>query len=342
MAHSASEPAGRETRVPVHPGTGSRVSVVICTKNRPDDLAQAIASVRASGEAGQRAEIVVVEEAASPRPISGVRYVHLAPKDLGFGYARNVAVREAGGDILAFIDDDCVAEAGWLESLTAPLQANPKVLGVAGAVLVRDCSRIGYAENILGFPGGGLRYRHATGGQVLPTRYLSTCNCAYRRDAIRQAGGFVEGARVGGEDYLLAEKVSTLGACVYAPAAVVCHRPRGRLGAIFRWFARRGESEIVLLGATGARGDFLRFLIRSSWTWRALVLLGALMAWPALVFLVPPIAVLYYGAMLWRFRFARAYPTHRSAWWLVPIVKLTMDLGTELGRWRALCVRQPR
>jgi GT2 family glycosyltransferase len=313
-----------------------KVSVIICTRDRPDDLARAVGSVRACGPAGHEAEIVVVEEAASPRPISGVRYVHLAPKDLGFGYARNIAVREAGGEILAFIDDDCVAETGWLESLTAPLEGNPKVLGVAGAVMVRDCGRIGYAENILGFPGGGLRYRHAARGRLVPTRYLSTCNCAYRREAVLRAGGFPEDARLGGEDFLLAERVTAMGPCVYAPAAVVYHRPRGRLGAIFRWFARRGESEITLLAATRARGDFLRFLIRSSWSWRGLVLLGALMIWPDLVFLVPPTAVLYYGVVLWRFRFARAYPTHRSGWWLVPIVKLTMDLGTELGRWKTL------
>jgi hypothetical protein len=51
---------------------------------------------------------------------------------------------------------------------------------------------------------------------------------------------------------------------------------------------------------------------------------------------------MYYGAILWRFRFARAYPSHRRAWWLVPIVKVTMDLGTEVGRWKALLLGKPR
>ena len=60
---------------------------------------------------------------------------------------------------------------------------------------------------------------------------------------------------------------------------------------------------------------------------------------PAL--LLPPTSILWCGAMLWRFRFARRYPSHRRAWWLVPIVKITMDLGAELGRWKALCSRKP-
>ena len=72
-----------------------------------------------------------------------------------------------------------------LETMTALLCDNPKVLDTPGAVQVRNCNLIGYAENILGFPGGGLSYRHAADGRVVPRRHLSTCNCAYRRYSIR-------------------------------------------------------------------------------------------------------------------------------------------------------------
>lgn len=315
------------------------VSVIICTRDRPEDLARAIASVRAAGEAGKRAEIVVVEEADLPRHIPDVQKIHLPREGRGFGHARNAGVGAARGRLLVFLDDDCEADAGWLEALTAPLQTDPEILGAAGAVLVRDCGAVGYAENILGFPGGGLRYRHAAGGRVVPTLRLSTCNCAYRAEAVRRAGGFPEEARRGGEDALLAERVTALGRCVYVPEAVVYHRPRGRLGAVLHWFIRRGESEIALLRATGRRAEYLRFLLRSSWTMRALLLL-AVLAWrPALAALLPAAVLAYGGIILWRFRFARAYPAHRRGWWLVPAVKATMDLGTEIGRWKALVGR---
>jgi GT2 family glycosyltransferase len=223
--------------------------------------------------------------------------------------------------------------------LSNPLRSDPQVLGVAGGVLVKECGAIGFAENILGFPGGGLRYLHAAKRKIVPTRYLSTCNCAYRRDAVIRAGGFPEEARFGGEDFLLAERVATLGPCLYAPDAVVYHRPRGRLRAVFRWFTRRGESEIMLLHATTARRSFRWYLLRSSWTMRLLLLVALLAWWPPLAILLPPAGILYYGLILWRFRFARAYPSHRRAWWLVPIVKVAMDLGAELGRWRGLLSR---
>lgn len=322
------------------PGAGgAAVSVVICTRDRPADLARAIASIRAASEAGRAVDVVVVEEAAAPRAIPGVRYVHLPAMSRGFGHARNVGLRETPGDLVVFVDDDCEVEAGWLEALTAPFAEDPRVLGVAGAVLVRDCGAIGYAENVLGFPGGGLRYRHAAGGRVVPARHLSTCNCAYRREAVLRAGGFREDARLGGEDFLLAERVTALGPCVYAPAAVVYHRPRGRLAAVFRWFVRRGRSDVGLLGAATDRAAFARFLLRGSWTLRGLVLL-AILAWrPALALALPAAAAAYYAAILWRFRFARAYPAYRRAWWVVPVVKLTMDLGAEVGRLTALVRR---
>jgi GT2 family glycosyltransferase len=321
---------------------GDKFSIVICTRDRPDDLARAIASIRFSGPTGYKAEIIVVEEGDHPRNIPGVRYIFLPREGRGFGYARNAGLRAASGNVVAFMDDDCEADRGWIETLTAPMQHDESILGVAGAVLVRECGLIGYAENILGFPGGGLRYLHAARGRVVPTRYLSTCNCAYRRSAILRTGGFPDDARLGGEDFLLAERIAALGPCVYAPDAVVYHRPRGHLGAILRWFIRRGQSEVVLLRATAHRGMFARFLLRSSWTVRALILLALLARWPGLIALLPPAAVAYYAAILWRFRFAWASPSHRRAWWLVPIVKLTMDLGMELGRWKGLLSRGRR
>lgn len=341
MARSASDPAPAGTAVAAGAVVG-KVSVIICTKDRPADLERAIASIRASSDVGRGVEIVVVEEAEDPRPLPGVRYVHLPREGRGFGYARNAGIRAAGGELVLFLDDDCEAEHGWIEALTAPLRSDGRVLGVAGAVMVRDCGPIGYAENILGFPGGGLRYLDGARGRLVPTRYLSTCNCAYRKDAVLRVGGFPEDARLGGEDFLLAERIAALGSCVYAPGAVVYHRSRGRLGAIFRWFVRRGQSEIGLLAATADRGQFARFLVRTSWTVRMLVLFIVLARWPRLAALLPAVAVVYYGAILWRFRFARAYPSHRRGWWLVPIVKWTMDLGTEVGRWKALLLREPR
>ena len=202
------------------------VSVLICTKDRRADLARALASLRADGVERDGVEIVVVEETARPEPIPGVRYVPLPPEGRGFAYVRNRAVETAKGSVLVFVDDDCEVERGWFDALVAPLLADPGVGGAAGAVLVRDCNAIGYAESVLGFPGGGLRYLAAAAGRVVPTTHLSTCNCAYRREAVEAAGGFSARAALGGEDSLLAERVTARWPCRYVPDAIVYHKPR--------------------------------------------------------------------------------------------------------------------
>ncbi len=336
MAPSASKPLSAGSAASSHKGERGLLSIIICTKDRPAELARAIAAIRASGLVGQQAEIVVVEEAEVPRDIPGVRYVPVPQTGRGFGYARNIGVEASRGELIVFIDDDCEATQGWGEALLEPFLNNPQVLGTAGAVLIKDAGAIGYAEGILGFPGGGLRYLDAAHGQVVPTRFLSTCNCAYRRSALLQAGGFSDEARLGGEDFLLAERVSALGPCVYVPNAVVYHQRRGSIVSVCKWFVRRGRSEIRMFYLTRDRAQFTRFLLRSSWTLRALIMGAFLVRWPALIQLLPGMALLYGGAILWRFRFALKYPGYRQGWWIVPLVKATMDWGAEVGRWKGL------
>lgn len=315
------------------------ISIILCSKDRRRDLERAVQSIRDSGTVGATAEIVVVEETDRPEPISGVRYVALPRKNRGFGYARNQALQAATGAIVMCIDDDCEAEQGWGEALLEPFQQDQEVLGVAGAVAVHDCGLIGYAENILGFPGGGLRYAHQAQGHTVATTHLSTCNCAYRKDALMRVGGFPEEARAGSEDALVAERVAALGPCRFTPHAIVYHRTRDRLSAVARWFMRRGYSEMASIQHRVGKHPFLSYLIRSSWTLRVGAVLFLAVWLPPLRVLAPWGVPLYYLAMLWRYRFARTYPTHRAAWWVVPFVKLTMDVGHEVGRWKYALAR---
>lgn len=284
------------------------VSVLICTEDRRARVARALASLRADGVDREGVEIVVVEETARPEPIPGVRYVPLPPEGRGFAHVRNVAVDSAKGSLLVFVDDDWEVERGWFDALLAPLLADPAVGGTAGAVMVRRCNAIGHAEAILGFPGGGLRYHDA-------------------------AGGFSPRAVRGGEDSLLAERVTARWPCGYVPDAIVYHVPRQRLGAVFRWFVRRGRAEIGVLPAKTHPAAVARDLVRGSMLLRgvAVVLVVAWLPWPAWL-TGSALGGAYYTVLLRRFAFARRYPDHRAGWWLTPLVKVVADVGAEVGR----------
>jgi len=311
------------------------VSILISTKDRRADLAKALASLEAQDYPRDRFEVIVVEETDRPEAPPGVRYVPIPRERRGFGYTRGVALRHARAQLVAFIDDDCIAEPSWLRELIAPLRDESTILGVAGAVQVRDANPVGICENILGFPGGGLKYLWQASGRVIGTQYLSTCNCAYRADVVRRVGGFPHVAPFSGEDYIVGRLVSRLGRCVYTPRAIVFHKPRGTLWADFRWFIRRGRQEVWLLrhypdlfelGAVG--------LVRTSLVLRAAAAigLGHLVGVPAGATL-GALLVAYGVVQNARYRFGRQY--YRAAWLplLLPLTKLAMGLGGEVGRW---------
>jgi GT2 family glycosyltransferase len=149
---------------------------------------------------------------------------------------------------------------------------------------------------------------------------------------LEQIGGFPEHTRWGGEDALVAERISALGPCLFAPEAQVYHQTRDNLGKVFSWFVRRGRSDVATIRCRRDRRAYLWRLFRSSVTLKSVPVVALLAAVPNPISLLTVGMLFYYGFLLWRYRFAWRYLPHRNALWLVPIVKLVMDLGADTGR----------
>jgi GT2 family glycosyltransferase len=116
-----------------------RVSVIVMTVDRPGPLRRCLESLAAQSIPLDAFEVVVVE--ASAKPAAGLigefagrlrLSQHLSP-NYGVAGNRNVGVARARGPIVAFLDDDCVADPGWLEAITTAVEANPRCL-VGGPV----------------------------------------------------------------------------------------------------------------------------------------------------------------------------------------------------------------
>lgn len=277
------------------------------------------------------AEIVVVEETSDPRPPEGVRYIPLPVQNRGIAYARNQAIAHASHELIVFVDDDCRVGPDWLRCLLAPMD-DTEVLGVQGGVTVPDgTGAIGWAESLLGFPGGGITRVHQARGHSQPTIEVSTLNAAYRRPAVLQAGGFPESARLGGEDDLLAKRVAGHGRLLFVPEAMVRHAARGSFGAIWRWFVRRGRAEAGLLQSGMAPAGYAGRLLRASLLLK-LALVMLLIPWLCLWPLVLLLAALP-AATWWRLRWAlHDAEVPRTGFWVAPLVRLTMDLAADTGR----------
>ena len=153
-------------------------------------------------------------------------------------------------------------------------------------------------------------------------------------------GGF---QAAGSEDSELAERIIAKHCCLYTPRALVRHRARGSLGAVFWWFHRRGRHQVYLISAVEReRFARLRWNLATSLTLRfaclvALMLVCGLGVW------LPVLLALYYLALVWRYRYSYRYLGRWDVVWVTPLVKVVMDLGLDSGKlhqgWRLLVGR---
>lgn len=313
------------------------ISIVICSKDRRDSLKRLLEQLRALVFV-QSFEIIVVEETASPTPINGLTYLSHPPVGRGIPYARNLGLTQARGKIIVFIDDDCLICDGWLERLLSPFE-DAAVVGVQGGVIVEDATNsIGWAESILGFPGGGIRRILMAEGQQQATREISTLNCAYRKQVLDEIGGFDERLKFGGEDYVLAKQACRFGKCNFVPDAVVTHAARGTLRSVFRWFVRRGRADIDVIRVSRQTDRTFFSLIKDAITVKALVIAAICVCIPRFALTIITLSILGYGLLQYN-RYYRPWEMSgalAAAFVVLPIVKLVMDLGMDWGRFRRM------
>ena len=115
------------------------ISVVIITRNRAEWLRSALESL--TRQSRQADEVVVVDNNSqdNTREIIysfddrlNIKYVY--EPTLGIPYARNSGIRNASGDIIASIDDDCEADEDWLKYIELPFIRDPDIGAVGGEI----------------------------------------------------------------------------------------------------------------------------------------------------------------------------------------------------------------
>jgi glycosyltransferase involved in cell wall biosynthesis len=119
-----------------------RVSAVICTRNRPDLIGDAVRSVLANSYPSF--DLLVVDQSTDARTgdivreLQGehdnLRYIHT--EIAGLSRAYNIGIRNTDGEILAFTDDDCIAPSEWISQIVAVFAKEPEVGLLYGQVLL--------------------------------------------------------------------------------------------------------------------------------------------------------------------------------------------------------------
>ena len=322
------------------------VSILVCSKDRRALLETVVKDIQAI-ETGYKHEIIVVEETDSGVPIPGTTYISHPAANRGVGFARNLACKHATGDILVFVDDDCrIEDKEWLDKLLKPLAANSSILGVQGGVTIPAGSNcVGWAESLLGFPGGGVKRILESDGQIQKTCYVSTLNCAYTREAVDMAGWFDDRLSSGSEDYLLAQLVSKQGTCLYVPDAVVIHAPRSKIGSIWNWFVTRGRADIELVRLKKLAKFNLSSLLKSSFGLKLAIMAGmAALLWGysplwSGISMTGCLGFYFLQQLNRNFRVWDRSSSPLAVLLVIPFVKVIMDLATDLGRIQRWLIR---
>jgi glycosyltransferase involved in cell wall biosynthesis len=206
------------------------VSLIICTRDRCQQLARCLESIRETSFS-RPWELIIVDNGSIDatetvvetfvKSFSGKATYLLEPK-FGLGKAHNMGLTVASGEILAFTDDDCYPTPDFLHQIWSIFASDESVGYISGRILLHDPYDIPTAVNEsvvpLVFPARSF----------VPIGSVQGANMAFRRQTLIDIGGFDPifgpGALFNAEDIDAAGRASAAGwEGRYCPEVVVRH-----------------------------------------------------------------------------------------------------------------------
>lgn len=267
------------------------LTAAICTRDRPAQLQRALASLRRLVPHAH--EILVVDNAPPDDAARQVAHAHgqavryLLEPDSGLDIARNRALAAASCPVLAFLDDDAVAEPGWAGALAHAFQ-DPRLGAATGRVealtletpaqaLFERAGGFGRGAQPIVLPRDARRRLHGVPAPLIAWAVSigSGCSMAVRTASARALGGFDEaldrGATLpGGGDLDMLWRLLVAGHHVaYVPDALALHEHRRDLAGVSAQLAGHQRALIAWLSkaARDARGT-ARWPILAFLAWR--------------------------------------------------------------------------
>ena len=215
------------------------VTVVVVTYDAGPLLGECLASLRG-------VPVVVVDNGERPVHVSGVRVLR-SGRNLGFAGGANLGLRAVTTPYAALLNDDAVAEPGWLDPLLRAMEADPRVGAVQAKVLLAEDGRVNSAGGVL-LPGGWAADRGYgepddgrwdSPGEVA---FASGSAVLYRMAAVREAGYFDDDYFLYYEDVDLSLRMRRHGWRIrYEPASVVRHRHGASAGSVHPFYDARNR-----------------------------------------------------------------------------------------------------
>jgi mycofactocin glycosyltransferase len=235
-----------ETCVAENPGFFPSISIIIPTRDRGRSVVECLESLYAQEYPPNLIDIIVVDDGSrdeTQKLVSRFSCKLLTnQQSRGQSYCRNAGAREAKGEILAFLDDDCVAGRTWLRDLAGYFQWE-KIGAVGGYVDgYSNRSMLDRYEKEFSLLNLGKYILRGVNDQF----FVPTCNMLVRKKAFIETGGIRETLHLG-EDVDFCWRMRDAGwQALYIPSGRVLHKHRNTLRTMLRRRADYGTSEAVL------------------------------------------------------------------------------------------------
>ena len=192
-----------------------KVSIVIPTLNRCEKLRQCLTSL--TSQLFKDFEIIVIDGGSTDETLIMLQEFQvkvIKQKGKGIANAENLGIHNSKGEIIAFLDDDCIANPSWLSNLVKPYVVSSKVGGTGGAVRIgftpaTDPTKLSlfryfgaiYSNIVLEgctssigviTRSGALTQNFDQGERLLEVDHVQGCNMSFSSNVIKTLGGLDE------------------------------------------------------------------------------------------------------------------------------------------------------
>jgi GT2 family glycosyltransferase len=230
------------------------ISIVIVSWNGRQYLEACLNAVAA--QEGVAAEVILVDNASTDGTVEYVRerfpWVRLVAlaENRGFAGGNNAGVREARGRLVALLNNDTVADSGWLRALERGLDERAGfALAASRIVYMHDPGVIDSAGDGLLRGGGAFKRHHGAGIDAASEsrEVFGVCGaaCLMPKSVYNELQGFDEDFFASHEDVDLSYRARLLGyRCRYVADAVVRHHGSATLGRMSAWAVFQGQRNL--------------------------------------------------------------------------------------------------
>ena len=178
---------------------GLQVSVVICTYNRDEFLERTLRSLNHLNY--DRFEVIVVNGPSTDRTAEILdsykdRIKIRSNPIVNLSVSRNIGIKAAAGQVVAFLDDDAIPRPEWLNQLVEIYCSEKKVGGVGGRVYGPGGDHFQFYNGYINIWGEAVVKQESAGIYTVPKAYyyniMMGVNSSFSRDALAEVGGFDE------------------------------------------------------------------------------------------------------------------------------------------------------